>query len=800
MKVTQNLLVTTIFALVALILAGCEGAEGRKDKYMEQAQASFADADYEKAKVSYKNVLQIDPRDLAGNLGLAETLEKMQDWRGAASRYRYALELDPENISAKLRLGRLLFAAQAPQEALKHAEEVLLKEPQNGRALTLKAGVYSQQGKIEDAIDIAHEAYELTDEKGDTAIVLARLYVQKGWTNKSINILVDELKREPDQPALQTLLIGLYENTGDFYNAEIQLKKLVETKPDVLSYKVALSDFYQRQGRLEDAEQLIIDAIKSEPDLIDAKIAHSRLYRRGGDTAKAERILSDYIAEDPEAAALYFELAQFYFADEKYTEAKDVYDNLLSQSDLNIENKSKARNRIALIYIKEDNIDAAEELVGEVLEENVGNIEALKIRGNIAFSKKDAINAIADFRAVLGANPSEIDVIKRLAKAHILNNEPDLAVEQLKIVSQVQPKDTETNLLLAKIHAATGDVDQAIKHYTRVYDANSDNERVKLELARLLMADKRWDEAELLISEHIKTNPKDAKGYYFLGLAYQNQQRHEDAIKQFELSLEEMPTAVEPMSAKVRSLVAVKQFDEGIEWLEGLTKSYENSAAAHNLLGELYASQKQTKKAIKSLKAASDIKPEWWVPYRTLSSIHANEKQKDKSIKVLKDGIKVAQSKEQLRTQLASVYEADGKHDDAIDQYEKMVSENGKNLRNVNNLAMLLVTYREDDASLNRAAELAEKIKTSTNPMYMDTAAWVHYKRGEYELAMPIIKRAAEQVPNSPVIQYHLARTYYSINDKENARRHLEKALETEKKFPEYEEAVALLEEMKKQG
>ena len=72
----------TLLALIAL-LVGCGGAEDRKSAYMDKGQAFFDDGNYEKARLEFKNVLQIDPKDLDGRYKLAQTMERLQDWRAA---------------------------------------------------------------------------------------------------------------------------------------------------------------------------------------------------------------------------------------------------------------------------------------------------------------------------------------------------------------------------------------------------------------------------------------------------------------------------------------------------------------------------------------------------------------------------------------------------------------------------------------------------------------------------------------------------------------------------------------------
>src|SRR3990167_5185149 len=143
------------FVLVVLLsaaIAACGGAEGRKQKYLDQADASFAKQDYEKARINYKNVLQIDPKDVKGREGYARTLERLKDWRGAVGQYRAIIEDDPNNNAAKVKLGQLYLLAKASDLAMTLAEEILAVDATNDAALALKAGAQSQMGKGAEAL------------------------------------------------------------------------------------------------------------------------------------------------------------------------------------------------------------------------------------------------------------------------------------------------------------------------------------------------------------------------------------------------------------------------------------------------------------------------------------------------------------------------------------------------------------------------------------------------------------------------------------------------------------------------
>ncbi len=62
MKSQKIIVRMTVLWLAALIAAGCGGAEQRKSKYLAKGKDYMEQQNYDKAKIEFKNVLQIDPK------------------------------------------------------------------------------------------------------------------------------------------------------------------------------------------------------------------------------------------------------------------------------------------------------------------------------------------------------------------------------------------------------------------------------------------------------------------------------------------------------------------------------------------------------------------------------------------------------------------------------------------------------------------------------------------------------------------------------------------------------------------
>jgi Tfp pilus assembly protein PilF len=113
-----------------------------------------------------------------------------------------------------------------------------------------------------------------------------------------------------------------------------------------------------------------------------------------------------------------------------------------------------------------------------------------------------------------------------------------------------------------------------------------------------------------------------------------------------------------------------------------------------------------------------------------------------------------------------------------------------------NNVAVLLVTYRSDPASLDRAWALARRFATSRTPEFIDTWGWVLYKRGEYAEAKQTLQKAVDRSPKTPELRYHLAMAQLKSGALDAARTSLQQALNSGVTFPESGEAEKTLREL----
>ena len=77
----------------------------------------FRSGDYRKAKVEYKNALQIDPKNADAYYLLATVSEKLENWPQAMADYQKALDINPDHLKARAATGKIFLMAGDLEQA-----------------------------------------------------------------------------------------------------------------------------------------------------------------------------------------------------------------------------------------------------------------------------------------------------------------------------------------------------------------------------------------------------------------------------------------------------------------------------------------------------------------------------------------------------------------------------------------------------------------------------------------------------------------------------------------------------------
>lgn len=784
---------------VALCVAGCGGAAQRKASYLQKGEKFFAQRNYAKAHVEFRNALQIDPNDANARYEVGRTSERLNNPREAVGHYQAAIDSDPKHMLARAALARLYLIGGLPDRAQELVEPGLAIEPRNPQLLTVSGAVKAQRGNTPGAFEDAEAAVAIAPDDEYAVAFLASLYRQNVRSDKAIEVVRAGLEKIPQSVDLRVVLADLEMAQDHYPLAEAQLKKVIELQPEEITHRYRLARFYLLSKKVAAAEQTMRDAIRFAPDNVEAKVALVDLLAGHQGVNKAEAELKAFAANEKDGAKMQLALARFYETHGKNEQAEREYRAVIEEHETKPDGLT-ARTRLAALLLQRNEPAKATVLIDEVLKENARDNDALILRGNLALAKGDAATAISDLRAVLRDQPNSVPVMRALARAHLQNNEMAIAEETLRSAAEANPTDRQVRLELAQLLAQSGRAEQARPMLQQLASEVPDDLPVLESLFRTQMALKDAAAARATAQTIERIRPELPLGPYLLGAVEEGERKFDAAAQAYERALAIQPEAAEPLAARIRIDIARKEPAQALARLDKVINEQPTNVIARNLKGELLMAQGQLEPAMAAFEDAIAKAPTWWLPYRGLALAQLSAKRADAAIQSLERGLKSTNGASALSTDLAALYERLDRPNDAIRVYEAMVARDPKSAGAANNLAMLLVNYRNDAASLDRAQQLTEKLSSLREPAYLNTRGWVKFKRGEYQAALGLLAQAVEKSPESPVMRYHLGMAQLRTGDQRAARENLEAAVKTGTAFMGAKEAQAALEEIKRAG
>ena len=798
---TRKRLCVGVALLAGVCLAACGGAQSRYQSYMKRGQEYFAQGDFTKASIEFRNALQIEPKSDAARLAVGHAAEKLQRVRDAYGLYQAVVDASPDNLEAREDLARLLVVTRSPDQALKTLEPGFAKHPDDPVLLTLRAAARAQLNNRTAAVADADRALQLAPLNEEAIQVRTGLYKQAGDIAGARALVENAVHKLPKSMALREILADLDQAGNDPVAAEQQLAELIKLSPSELRFRFQLAIVYSRNHQLDEAQRVLEDTVKAQSGSDTAKSNQAKLalvdfMSAQRSPAQADKTLRDFIAHDPDNYDLRLALGALQRRSGSIKDAIGTYNEIVSRAGTE-PNGLTARDRLADIAMAEGREADARKLLEEVLTKNSHDNEALGQRALLELAHSDPAAAIGDLRVVLRDHPQSVAVQRMLARAYSANGQPGLAEQSLRAALDVTPADAALRVDLAQLLLGTQRVDEAVTMLEDVVRRAPTDAAARTALIRAYLAKQNFDAARGAAMDLETLRPESGEGPYYAGLAAVGQNKLDEAQKEFEHSLKLQPRGFSTLTAFSRLLLARGQAPQAIALIKDASAKDPSNPEILNQLGELYLGQKDLPHATETLNRVIALAPKWWVPYRNLAAVRLEAKDAPGAIAQYQAGLKTSPDQPQMLGELGLLYENTGRVDDAIALYDAACRRNPHVVIFANNLAMLLVTYKKDRPSLDRARDLTTDFASSTDGKLLDTNGWVHFKRGEYADALPLLGRAADRAPNSKEIRYHLGMAELHAGQTDRARSDLETAVSGSARFLGADEARTTLASLK---
>jgi tetratricopeptide (TPR) repeat protein len=660
-------------------------------------------------------------------------------YKVAVVEYMNAIKFDKDNARAYRQLGLAHYNLNNKREAFMHLSRALILHPGDLSARAQRA-------------TILFEAQQLDQVRKETEIIL---------------------EQEPAHK--EALLLWAHTNFAerDLPEAEKRIENQLKATADEPVLLLARGIIRLRMKKLMEAEKDMIAAVKQSPDDGRPHIALGNLLLHQKRMDEAETLIRQGVSLSPPRSSHALWGVVYNLRTGKVDAARAELEEILKR----VPDFIPAQNLLSAILFGEQEFEACAILINQIIKNDPGDFEALVLR----------------------------------ARLHQAKNDTEKALEEFGRLSERFPYASLPHYEIAKIHARSGDTARATSCLDEALKLTPSDLDIRLFRCRILSRAGRYAEAVLELKEIIEEHPQLLPPYSLLATTYTNRGTPGDAVKLYEQFSTVFPNDASGPYRKALVLLQLERKPEARVAIEESLAINPRYIPALSILVQLDAESERAAHTMSRLQAVIDDIPQAPGPlflkacallkqgkneeaktvlvtlleqtpnalgaYMLLAMIVEDYNRESPSFQKLEILVKDKPADHAIQLFYAMMLERISDLTKAAEQYEHILATNPNATIAANNLAVI---YSEHLGKPERAYELAEHAHTLNQslPEVADTLGWILYLRGEFVRARDLLIQCTEKLPENPQALHRLGTVYYTMNQRDDARLALERALE----------------------
>lgn len=516
-------------------------------------------------------------------------------------------------------------------------------------------------------------------------------------------------------------------------------------------------------------EQLLLDAEK-------AKITE--------DWDAAITGYKDILKADPANGNAYFQLAQIYNNQMKWTEAENAALAAVKADGTN----KWFLEQLANIYMNQGKGKEALEAYKTLTQKFPNNPDYYLNLGYLYSRVAQYDNAIKiydQFEKNFGIDEQVIEEKKNL---YLRLNKFNEAVNEVKKLQDAFPGEVEYLLQEAELYRANKMKDKAIAIYKKILESEPDNPQAQLGLTSLTITSPSGEQS-IENLRGIFQNDKvgiDTKISILL-LTYIQNNSKDPAKRKEALELAEILTDVHPTEAKAHAMKgdllymdeqddkALAAYQKALELNKDVVQVWQNVILIYN-------SKRDWSNSLKTSAEAIELFPNQPLLYLLKGGAEYQLKQYEKALKTFAKGEKMSADNAKLRAQflsnLGDVYHSLNQHTESDSAYEKSLKLDGDNAYVLNNYSYYLSLRKHNLERAKQMSGYSNQLEPN-NSSFLDTYAWILFQLKDYKGAKEWQEKAlkASEDQSSTLLE-HYGDILYMMGNKSDAVANWKKAKE----------------------
>ena len=774
--------------LLICALAACQNSEEQAEGHYQSALELLDAGDFARAQIEFRNVFQLNGNHREARVTYASALRARGDINEAYGQFLRVVEQFPDDIDGRIALSEMAIGLGNLDEARRHGSAAIELAPDDPRIPPIALGLeYAEALAADDALArdaVAARIADLTAATPEGTLLLQRLLIsdaaRNGDAEGALTAIDAALAINGDDRFLLDMRLAALAELRRNPELEAHLLQMIEQFPQDRELVPTLLRFYLGQDRDADAIAFLRGqaGVASDPELQNellSALVQLRLEREGA-TAALEEI--DRIRTERGAPSLTLELAEASLRFHTGDEARAIAD-LEAMLEGDLPDVDIARIRV-LLAVMADNPVGAQAQVDRALEADPSNIEALKMQSIRLIGEDETDRAISLLRTALDIRPGDVEALTLMAQAHARNGDRDLGREFLLLAVEASNSAPGPTLRYAENLIGEDRLLAAVEHVITALRLSPDHPDLLIALGDIYIRMRDWPRAEQ-VERSLRASGMDAlvrqaEAMQAERLAAQN--RTDEALSLIEDFASE--SGLEDTGAQIaviRARLVNGDVQGALDFGEALVADAPDNlnyrfalAATYGAVGDFDAAEA----GFRAILADDPSVAQAWI---SLIRLLNDQGRGEEAAAVLEEGLAAQPDALDLLWARASMLEQAGDIDGAISIYEQMYTLAPNSPVVANNLASLLSSYRDDEASLERAWTVARRLRGLDVAPFQDTYGWIAYRRGDLNTALAHLEPAAAGLAEDPLVQYHLGMTYLGLERRDEALAQLRHAV-----------------------
>lgn len=776
-----------VLLCAGLALSACKTADQQAEEFYQAGLSLLQAGDKARALVEFRNVFRLNGRHKDARLAYARTERQLGDEQEAYSQYLRVIEQYPDTAEARLALAELAIDRNDWAEAERHGRAAVALDPTNpavravGAALDYRTALLAKDRAAE-AAPVAVARDVLARLPGN--LVARRLVIDYLASGDDPTLALPEIDAgiaaAPAVIDLHLMKLRILSQAGrvdamgqELHAANTQFPDNVQLRGLLVAWYLDRKDFAGAQAFLQSLAAKAGNDPSPRLSIVEF-LGHTQ----GPDAALAE--VNRLIAlNDGNLAAYRQSRAGLYFDSGQHAEAIVEMQAILVGAAAGIATDD-LKVMLARMLVADGQTGKARAVVTEVLASDPTHVEALKLKAGWQITDDQPGDAILTLRTALDQAPRDAAILTLMAVAHERDGSHALAGERLALAVEVSGRAAAESLRYAQFLMADGrrDVAQGVlEDAVRVAPANS---ALLAALGDVAIDQGDWPRAAVVVAALRQFGAPVAKAQAdrIEATSLFRQNRMADTAS-FLQGIAAAPGADgAALAAMVQAQVQAGQIGAATTYVDRMLTATPRDRQLRYLRAGLHVLAGEGDKAEALYRGLIAEDATQVGPAEALYAMLVNGRRGGDATAVLDAAILARPADIGLRISQAGALEGAGDIAGAIAVYEAAYALDSGDLIVANNLASLLASYRDDEASLARAALIARRLHGRDVPAFQDTYGWIAYRRGNFDDAIASLEPAAKGLPQDAMVRLHLGLAYAAANRKDDARRTLQQALE----------------------